>query len=111
MNLGIKNKLALITGSSKGIGRAIATELAKEGAQLILVARTEKHLKELSRELANSPKPHYYFATNLMAVGAPEKLAKSILKGVGAPQIIVHNLGGSLGITDFFRSSDEWNKV
>jgi NAD(P)-dependent dehydrogenase (short-subunit alcohol dehydrogenase family) len=50
----LRNKWALVTGSSRGIGREIARGLAKLGCNLVLHARSEEHLRELVRELASS---------------------------------------------------------
>lgn len=111
MDLGLKDKLALVTGSSKGIGLAIAKELAKEGARLILVARTKNLLKKISRELNYFHKDHVYYAVDLMSKGQARKLAETISKDIGVPEIIVHNLGGSLNITNYLSTAKEWQKV
>lgn len=51
MDLNLNNKTALITGASKGIGKAIAQSMAKEGCNLIITARSEDKLSELKTEL------------------------------------------------------------
>ncbi len=51
MDLDLKGKLALVTGASKGIGAAIAVELAKEGCDLFLAARSAEQMQALKREL------------------------------------------------------------
>ena len=51
MELNLNNKTALITGASKGIGKAIAESMAKEGCNLILTARSEDKLKTLKEDL------------------------------------------------------------
>ena len=51
MELGIKGKTALVTGASMGIGRGIATALAREGVKLAVVARRRNLLEELEKEL------------------------------------------------------------
>ena len=51
MELNLNNKTALITGASKGIGKAIAESLAKEGCNLVLAARSEDKLNEIKSEL------------------------------------------------------------
>jgi len=67
---------ALITGASKGIGKSIALLLAKQGYNLLLVARSENELAELS---ANIRSTYYvdafYFAVDLSAPGAAEQIA------------------------------------
>ena len=47
----LKNKNALITGAGKGIGKAIAIALAKEGVNIILVARTQSEIDEVAKEI------------------------------------------------------------
>ena len=53
MDLNLKNKTALITGSSKGIGAGIAKTLASEGVNLYLTARNSNYLESLKKELQN----------------------------------------------------------
>jgi NAD(P)-dependent dehydrogenase (short-subunit alcohol dehydrogenase family) len=53
MDLGLKGKRAIVTGGSLGIGKAIALELAREGADVVIVARTKDTLEAAAKELAN----------------------------------------------------------
>ena len=53
MNLGIKNKTALVTGSSRGIGKSCAISLSKEGANVVICGRDKKTLTESLSELKN----------------------------------------------------------
>ena len=52
MNLGLQGKHAIVTGGSRGIGKAIARELAREGADVAIVARNKADLEATARELA-----------------------------------------------------------
>ena len=52
MDLGLQDKHAIVTGGSRGIGKAIARELAREGADVAIVARNEADLEATARELA-----------------------------------------------------------
>lgn len=52
MDLGLEGKRAIVTGGSLGIGKAIARELAREGADVAIVARTKEMLESAARELA-----------------------------------------------------------
>ena len=50
-NYNLKNKTAVVTGAGKGLGRACAIALAEAGANLVLISRTQKDLKEVSKKL------------------------------------------------------------
>ena len=54
MNLGLRNKRAIVCGSTQGIGKAIAIELAKQGVSLTLIARNEQVLKTVLEKLDTS---------------------------------------------------------
>ena len=54
MDLGIKNKIALITAASQGLGKASAIELAKEGAKLIICSRNKDKIKQTAHEISDS---------------------------------------------------------
>jgi 3-oxoacyl-[acyl-carrier protein] reductase len=111
MNLGIDSRVALVTGASKNIGRAIALALAKEGARVILVGRSKTDLNEVSAEMSGGAGRHLNIELDLQLPESPLRL-KELLQGeFENPEILVHNLGGSLGVTDSFAPADEWAKV
>src|SRR5204863_8363218 len=110
MDLGIKNRLALVTGASKGIGKGIARALAHEGARLLLVARSQDKLEEVRKEIATVDASHHCYAIDLMAPGGVAQLIQTITQNHGVPDILVHNLGGSFGIPALAPVED-WQKV
>ena len=54
MDLGIGGKVAIVTGGSQGIGKAIATELAAEGVRTVICARNLENLKQTAAEIASA---------------------------------------------------------
>ncbi len=111
MDLGINDKLALVTGASKGLGRAIAIQLAGEGARLVLVARSADRLKTLAGELSAPNRKHHCFAYDLLQEGACAALVKDMIAEAGHPDIIVHCLGGSLNVKEALAPVADWQKV
>jgi 3-oxoacyl-[acyl-carrier protein] reductase len=109
MDFKIKGRLALVTGASRGIGRGIATELANEGARVILVARSKEALEATRLELPN-PDSHFVLAADLMADGGVQQVADAVA-ALGDLDIMVHNLGGSAMVFPVFAPSEEWQKV
>src|SRR6202171_3538095 len=90
MDLDLRNKLALVSGSTAGIGRAIATSLAREGARVIVNGRWQPAVDEVVGELKKLRGADIYgFAGDLSTAAAAEKLALRHPE----VQILVNNLG------------------
>jgi NAD(P)-dependent dehydrogenase (short-subunit alcohol dehydrogenase family) len=108
MDLGISGKRALVTGASRGLGRSIASCLAREGAKITAVARNKDDLDSLLHELGAG---HDGLVYDLMKEGAPSKMYRELRELAGEPEIIIHNVGGTLDITDPLCGLDAWRKV
>ena len=107
MDLGIRGRSALVTGASMGIGRGIATALAREGVKLAVVARRRNLLEELQKELNTEL---VIIEQDFMAAGAPERIAEQALKGLGSVEILVNNAGGSRKFT-LEASEQQWEEA
>ena len=96
MDLGIKDKCALITGASMGIGRGIALALAAEGVKTAIVARRRKLLDEVAEEIAarGGARP-VVIECDFMNEDAPAVISQQALAGLGGVDILVNNAGGS----------------
>ena len=76
MNLEIQNKNALVCGSTAGIGKATAILLAKEGANVTLIARNEEKLKSVLQELSKSNVQNHNYLVAYFS--NPEELQKIV---------------------------------
>lgn len=96
MNLNFKNKNALICGSSAGIGKATAIELASLGANITLVARNEEKLKQVLSELASeNGQEHNYLVADF---SNPNSLKETLSNGISKNyHILLNNTGGPKG--------------
>lgn len=111
MDLGINGRLALVTGAGRGIGRAIALCLAREGASVAVVSRTSAEIEELVEEIGGRNKGHYGIALDLVQENSPAELVNIMKKDFGEISILVHNVGGTLDIKDPFCSVHDWRRI
>ncbi len=91
MDLGIKGRLALVTGSTKGIGRAVAEALATEGARVVVNGRDEAAVKDAVAALSRRGEAHGIAADLATAAGARKVLDS--LAAIGPADILVNNVG------------------
>jgi 3-oxoacyl-[acyl-carrier protein] reductase len=112
MEMGLLGKRSLVLGSSKGLGRAIAESLAKEGADVLITSRNEENLKETKEEIEKVTKGRvYYFATDLSKKEGMEALYNEVQMKLGGLDILVNNSGGPSG-GEFEQFSDEdWQQA
>src|SRR5580704_1079393 len=89
----LENKVALITGSGRGIGRALALLFAKEGAAVFLTARTEKELANTASEIEKARGKAKYDTADLAIAGDCEKIFAAARAAFGRADILVNNAG------------------
>jgi 3-oxoacyl-[acyl-carrier protein] reductase len=110
MDLGIRNRVALITGASSGLGKACALALAREGARLAVAARRRDELElvaALARE-AGSPEARA-FAVDLSDSGGIDALVRGVEAAFGSTDIFIANTGGPKKGTLSQTRAEDWD--
>lgn len=92
----LDGKRALVTGASRGIGRAVATALAERGAEVWLVARGAEPLEAAAAELAAAGATAHAVAADLADPADRRALVETIAAGAGRLDILVNNVGFNL---------------
>lgn len=111
MNLGLKNRKALVTGAGRGLGEAIALQIAAEGAKVAIIARTKPDLEHVLTQMGGRKKGHYALTADLTEENNPKKVFNRVKKYFGGIDIVVNNLGDSLNIRDPFCPLSDWRKL
>jgi NAD(P)-dependent dehydrogenase (short-subunit alcohol dehydrogenase family) len=89
----LAGKVALVTGSSRGIGRAVALAYAREGAKVFLAARNEAELERAASEIRATGADAAFAAVDLARDGAAERLVREVERRYGALDVLVNNAG------------------
>ncbi len=107
MEFGIKGKTALVTGGSKGLGRAAALSLAKEGVKVAICARTKETLDSTVAEVNAITGGAIGIAADMMDPATPAQLHQQVTEQLGPVDILVNNVGGVIARADFDGTSTE----
>lgn len=105
MDLKLSGKSAIVTGASRGLGRAIAEALADEGVKVLAVARASKQLEEMGRHKSGNIKAA---VCDVMDSAALSRLPDDAVKQFGRLDIIVNNAGGQIIRSFTELSAEDW---
>lgn len=112
MDLGLKDKRALVTGASRGLAYAVALTLAREGCRVAIVSRDETKIKAAAEKIARETGSQVYgLAGDVSDPAVPEKIVAQAAKTLNGLDLLVTNAGGPPA--GAFESFDEatWEKA
>lgn len=104
MDLQLKDKVVVITGGSKGIGRAIAEVFYEEGSKVVIVGRSEQALEEARMQIGNI----VTIQADVTIENDRERIVKTVIDKCGGIDVLVNNAGGSNGSTTADTELDEF---
>jgi NAD(P)-dependent dehydrogenase (short-subunit alcohol dehydrogenase family) len=87
----LDGKVAVVSGVGPGLGKEIALALAREGAAVVLGARTESYLKDLAEEIEGSGGRARYAPTDVTDIEQCRRLVASAVDGFGRVDVLVNN--------------------
>lgn len=94
MDLGIKDKFAIVTGGSHGIGRAIALALADEGCNVAVCARNKERIEKTIREIEAKSVAAIGISADVMSLSDIERVIKMVIDSWGTIHVLINNVGG-----------------
>jgi len=109
MDLGLNGKVALVTGGSRGIGRATALRLAAEGCRVAICARTAEGLEQATAELRRLGETEVYgVVADVTAAGEVERFIDQSAETLGGVDLLVANVGGMSGRGFLSSTPEDW---
>ena len=111
ISCGLARLRSLVTGSGRGIGRATALRFAREGAAVVLVARSQTQLEEVASQIAYMKRDCLVLPTDVSKEADVAACFGKVLNDFGQIDILIDNAGISLDRPFLETSLDEWEQV
>lgn len=111
MNLNLKDKVVMITGGSRGIGKAIAFSFAKEGARLSICGRTRETLEAASQEIKKLGGEVFTKTADVTQSEQAAAFVKATLDHYGRIDVLINNVGGSRKTPTLELTDEEWHEL
>jgi 3-oxoacyl-[acyl-carrier protein] reductase len=110
--MSLRNRVALVTGGSRGIGRGIATRLAKDGARVAIAYRSNKAAAQLTlRQIQAAGADCVAIETDIADAGRAEQLVQTVVDRFGRLDLLVNNVGDFRWGTLSESSLDDWKSI
>src|SRR5258708_9187123 len=107
----LANQIAVVTGAGRGIGRAIALKFANEGADVVVVSRTQENSEKVAAEIRALGRKAWAFAVDVADSAAVSAAAEKILADCGKIDILVNNAGVTRDGLLMRMSDADWDAV
>jgi NADP-dependent 3-hydroxy acid dehydrogenase YdfG len=107
----LKNKIAIVTGAGRGIGRAIALAFGREGAKVVLVARSQNQLEAVSQEMRALNAETFIIPTDVRDEKQVQAMIAKTLERYGALHVLVNNAGLGYFKTVSEMKTEEWDEM
>ena len=107
----LDNKIALVTGGSKGIGFGIAEALAQAGADVVIVARNEADLENAKDSLSQTGRHIRSYSVDMSEVEKIDEMFAGVVRDTGGVDILVNNAGGTRRGPAETLTAEDWNYV
>jgi len=111
MDLGLRGRAALVTGSSRGLGRAIAVELGREGCRVCLCARGKEALEAAAAEVRAPGVEAIAVVADVTTAEGIQAVVEATLSSFGRIDVLVNNVGGSTGASFEETSEADWQRA
>ncbi len=109
MDLGLRDKVAIITGGSDGIGKAAALSMAQEGASVVIVARRQEVLDQAEREILTATEGQVMsISADVTDPGTAKSIVQNTVNKFGRVDVLVNNAGQSMAKPFEDVSQDDW---
>lgn len=111
MDLGLRGKAAVVTGASRGLGKAMALGLAREGCNLVVCARSRQELGGAASEMRRLGSEVHDLALDLTEKSAPERLIAEAESRLGRLDVLINNVGGNRRKPFEETTDEDWEAV
>jgi NAD(P)-dependent dehydrogenase (short-subunit alcohol dehydrogenase family) len=109
LTIDLAGRHAIVTGAGKGIGREICLELARAGADVFAVSRTEADLLSLAEEVSALGVRYGYAVVDLRGADSASRIAREAESALGAVDILVNNAGVAMNAPAEYVTEEEWD--
>ena len=107
----LKNKIAIITGASQGIGKAIAELFSKSGAHVVCIARNEEKIKNLAKTISKNGYSASYHSCDISNGDLIQNTIKSVINDYGKIDILINNAGITRDSLILRMKNHQWDEV
>ena len=108
---GLKDKVAIVTGPSQGIGQALAVALARAGAHVALVSRNQSALEEVAKEVEALDRKALVIPTDLTDISQLNKMVAQVHETFGSLDILINNAAWTPTIEALEVTEEQWDQT